>query len=157
MLLHPHPALPLSTAPYNMAQASHLVHHQISALEVVVTLCLTYTLCIFFLRLWMRRRLYGVDDLIALVATVSSFYIPGRALPAHVRDLALCFCVLRLTTFSQVLSIAQFATQYVALSNGLGRPSPYLATSPSLGTLNNVRHLSSWYSARPFAVGKTSC
>lgn len=35
--------------------------------------------------------------------------------------------------------MGQFAAQYVALSNGLGRTSEYLSTSPQLDVLNQVR------------------
>ena len=48
-------------------------------------------------------------------------------------------CRPRLTTFFQVLAIGQFATQYVALANGLGRSSTYLVTDPNLPALNKVR------------------
>jgi hypothetical protein len=39
------------------------------------------------------------------------------------------------------MALGQFATQYVALSNDLGRTSAYLATSPHLDTLNKVIQL----------------
>src|SRR5271156_475919 len=55
-----------------MASAPDPIHLRINALDVVVMLCLTYTLCIVFIRLWKRRRLYGLEDVIAYFATVRS-------------------------------------------------------------------------------------
>jgi hypothetical protein len=52
-----------------MASAPDPIHLQINALDVVVTLCLTYTLCIVFIRLWKWRRPYGLEDVIAYLAT----------------------------------------------------------------------------------------
>ena len=40
-------------------------------LNVLISLCLLYTLCIFFMRIWIRRRRYAWDDLAATIATVS--------------------------------------------------------------------------------------
>jgi hypothetical protein len=55
-----------------MALAADPIHLRINDLDAVVTLCLTYTLCIVFIWLWKRRRLYGLEDVIAYFATVRS-------------------------------------------------------------------------------------
>lgn len=43
---------------------------RVDVLKITVSLCLTYTLCIAFLRVWIRRNIFGIDDYVALVATV---------------------------------------------------------------------------------------
>jgi hypothetical protein len=42
------------------------------ALEAAITLCLTYTLCLFVVGIWMRwrSRTFGRDDVGTLIATV---------------------------------------------------------------------------------------
>ena len=50
-----------------------IARRRIDVLKITVSLCLTYTLCIAFLRVWIRRNLYGVDDYAFLGATVSCF------------------------------------------------------------------------------------
>ncbi|KAL8708852.1 MAG: hypothetical protein Q9220_006308 [cf. Caloplaca sp. 1 TL-2023] len=47
-----------------------IVRRRVDALKVVVSLCLCYTLCIAFVRVWIRRNIYGPDDWTALAATV---------------------------------------------------------------------------------------
>ena len=38
--------------------------------DVLISICLAYTLCIFGMRAWIRRASYRWDDLAALIATV---------------------------------------------------------------------------------------
>jgi hypothetical protein len=48
---------------------SHHIGH-VDALNLTVSLCLCYTLCIALVRLWIRRGAFGVDDLVVLAATL---------------------------------------------------------------------------------------
>jgi hypothetical protein len=52
--------------PYSTSQ--HIGH--VDALNLTVSLCLCYTICIALVRLWIRRGAFGVDDLVVLVTTV---------------------------------------------------------------------------------------
>lgn len=50
-----------------------VVRHRIGyadALKLTTSLCLTYTLLVAGLRTWVRRSIYGVDDIVVSVATV---------------------------------------------------------------------------------------
>lgn len=40
------------------------------ALNLVVSLCLIYTLCIACVRIWIRRGSYGTDDLVIAIGTI---------------------------------------------------------------------------------------
>lgn len=40
------------------------------AVNLTISLCLTYTLCIACVRLWIRKGSFGVDDIVIAVATV---------------------------------------------------------------------------------------
>ena len=125
-----------------MSSATDPARRRINALEVVISLCFTYALCIFGMRLWMRRNLYGLDDLIALIATVSSAQDDRPVFPPDRSNLWL-------TATFQVLAVAQYATQYLALAVGLGRSSQYLETDSKLSTLNNVGICRFWRLMKP--------
>ncbi|KAF2093215.1 hypothetical protein NA57DRAFT_48631, partial [Rhizodiscina lignyota] len=49
--------------------ASHHVGY-VDGLTFTISICLTYTLCVSAIRAWIRRRLYGWDDLVVAVSTV---------------------------------------------------------------------------------------
>lgn len=51
-------------------------HHigYVDGLNVAISLCLTYTLCVTLLRGWIRRRLYGWDDIVVAIATVRPMF-----------------------------------------------------------------------------------
>lgn len=59
-------------AAIDMPPVHSLERRRVEALKVAVSLCLCYTLCIAFLRVYIRRNLYILDDWIALGATVVS-------------------------------------------------------------------------------------
>ncbi|MCJ1231161.1 hypothetical protein MMC12_007837 [Toensbergia leucococca] len=138
-----------------MSSATDPARRRINALEVVISLCFTYALCIFGMRLWMRRNLYGLDDLIALIATVSSAQDDRPVFPPDRSNLWL-------TATFQVLAVAQYATQYLALAVGLGRSSQYLETDSKLSTLNNasfagvILFLLTLYASKCGAIALTS-
>jgi len=46
-------------------------------LNFVNSLCLTYVLCSAILRGWIRRGIYGIDDIIVAVATLASLAFAG--------------------------------------------------------------------------------
>lgn len=55
-----------------MAEA---VRHRVGygdALKLTTSLCLCYTILVAGLRTWVRRSIYGVDDIVITVATVIS-------------------------------------------------------------------------------------
>jgi hypothetical protein len=60
-----------ATAPHHTMSdsPSHHIGH-VDALNLTVSLCLCYTLCIALVRLWIRRGAFGVDDLVVLAATL---------------------------------------------------------------------------------------
>jgi len=41
-----------------------------NVVNLVVSLCLTYTLCIACVRVWIRKSAYGLDDVVVAVATL---------------------------------------------------------------------------------------
>lgn len=51
-------------------------------LNFVNSLCLTYVLCSAVLRAWIRRGIYGIDDIIVAVATVVSLAHAGSVYAA---------------------------------------------------------------------------
>jgi len=60
---------------------NHHVGH-VDALNLTVSLCLCYTICIALVRLWIRRGAFGVDDLVVLVATVVTLGHTGSSYAA---------------------------------------------------------------------------
>lgn len=52
---------------------SGVVQHvgYVDTLKVTTSICLTYTLLVSGVRIYLRNRQYGVDDLFVVVATVS--------------------------------------------------------------------------------------
>jgi len=41
-----------------------------NTLNLTISLCLTYTLCIACVRIWIRKTAYGIDDFVIAVATL---------------------------------------------------------------------------------------
>jgi len=70
------------------------------------SLCLAYTLCSAILRGWIRRDIYGVDDVVIAGATLTT--------------------------------LGFFATNYVALDHGAGRPWSYIAAGDDVMPFNQV-------------------
>lgn len=64
-----------------LASPSHHIGH-IDAVNLTVSLCLCYTLCIALVRLWIRRGAYGIDDLVVLVATLFTLGHTGSSYAA---------------------------------------------------------------------------
>lgn len=58
----------------------HIGH--VDALNLTVSLCLCYTLCIALVRLWIRRGAFGVDDLVILFATLVTLGHTGTSYAA---------------------------------------------------------------------------
>lgn len=58
----------------------HIGH--VDALNLTVSLCLCYTLCIALVRLWIRRGAFGVDDLVILFATLVTLGHTGSSYAA---------------------------------------------------------------------------
>ena len=48
--------------------SQHIGH--VDALNLTVSICLCYTLCIALTRFWIRRGVFGFDDLVVLAATL---------------------------------------------------------------------------------------
>ena len=61
-------------------QHQHVGH--VDAVNLTVSLCLCYTICIALVRLWLRRGAFGVDDLVVLVATVVTLSHTGSSYAA---------------------------------------------------------------------------
>ncbi|KAL8939076.1 MAG: hypothetical protein Q9216_003554 [Gyalolechia sp. 2 TL-2023] len=85
-----------------------LDRRRVEALKVAISLCLCYTLCIAFLRVYIRRKFYSWDDWIALAATV--------------------------------LSLGQYAAEYVAIGNGFGRPIDVILNGANLLAINKANY-----------------
>jgi hypothetical protein len=51
----------------------------VDALTLAVSLCLTYTLCIACVRIWIRKGQFGYDDLIVFVATITTLGHTGSS------------------------------------------------------------------------------
>ncbi|KAH6622426.1 hypothetical protein C7974DRAFT_222097 [Boeremia exigua] len=83
-------------------QIAHAPHHHgyNKSLEFTLSICLCYTLCMLSLRLYIRWRRLGVDDLIVLLATMNH-------LTCHI---------------SQALASIFFGCSYAAKDAGLARP-----------------------------------
>jgi hypothetical protein len=43
------------------------------SVNLTISLCLTYTLCISCVRIWIRKGAFGVDDIVIAIATLISF------------------------------------------------------------------------------------
>ena len=54
----------------------------VSALNLTVSLCLTYTLCIAGVRVRIRKGVFGVDDLVVLFATIATLGHTGSSYAA---------------------------------------------------------------------------
>lgn len=65
----------------NVAPVHDLPTRRVDALKVALSLCLCYTLLIAFVRVYIRRNLYGPDDWTAFGATVSP--IPSAKFNDH--------------------------------------------------------------------------
>ena len=54
-------------------------HHVgvVDGVNLTISLCLTYTLCISCVRAWIRKGAFGVDDIVVAAATVVSFVHTG--------------------------------------------------------------------------------
>jgi hypothetical protein len=48
--------------------SQHIGH--VDALNLTVSICLCYTLCIALTRFWIRRGVFGFDDVVVLAATL---------------------------------------------------------------------------------------
>ena len=60
--------------------SQHIGH--VDALNLTVSLCLCYTLCIALTRLWIRRGIFGVDDSVVLIATLVTLGHTGSSYAA---------------------------------------------------------------------------
>lgn len=60
--------------------SQHIGH--VDALNLTVSLCLCYTLCIALVRLWIRRGAFGVDDLVIVLATLVTLGHTGSSYAA---------------------------------------------------------------------------
>lgn len=54
----------------------------VRALNLTVSLCLTYTLCIACVRIWIRKGVFGVDDLTVFLATLATLGHTGSSYAA---------------------------------------------------------------------------
>lgn len=89
-------------------------------LNLAISLCLTYTLCIVLVRLWIRKGAFGTCFGFGLALANTAGY----------DDL-----VVLVTT---IFSLGHTAADYVALSDGLGKPWQELIAEGHLSALNNV-------------------
>lgn len=67
----------------------------VDAATLTVSLCLTYTICIACVRIFIRRGAYGVDDLVVLLATVLTLGHTGSSYAALVNGLGKPWSLLR--------------------------------------------------------------
>lgn len=59
----------------------------VDVVNLTVSLCLCYTLCIALVRLWIRRGAFGVDDLVVLFATLVTLGHTGSSYAALAKGL----------------------------------------------------------------------
>lgn len=67
----------------------------VDAATLAVSLCLTYTICIGCVRIWIRRGAYGFDDLVVLLATVITLGHTGSSYAALANGLGKPWSFLR--------------------------------------------------------------
>jgi hypothetical protein len=67
-----------------MSDTDTLSQHtgHVDALNLTVSLCLCYTLCIALTRLWIRRGAFGLDDVVVLIATLVTLGHTGTSYAA---------------------------------------------------------------------------
>jgi hypothetical protein len=83
----------------------------VDALTLAVSLCLTYTLCIACVRIWIRRGTFGYDDLIVLVATVTTLGHTGSSYVALANGLGLQWTSLQVNTNQDKLNAVSAFSQ----------------------------------------------
>jgi hypothetical protein len=127
----------------------HLGH--VDVLNLTVSLCLCYTICIALVRLWIRRGAFGIDDVVVLVATAVTLSHTGTSYIALADglgkpwnrhqdrqgsgELERCMCIAIYPRFKTMLSslqtlIAGVVTFITALYiSNFGAP-PFLAALP---------------------------
>lgn len=76
------------------------------SLKFTTSLCLTYTLGVALLRVWVRRGIFGTDDIVICVATV--------------------------------VCLGHFASNYLALAYGAGKPWSLIQQGGNIESLNSV-------------------
>ena len=74
------PALLLHHTMSDSPNQHHVGH--VDSVNLTVSLCLCYTICIALVRLWIRRGAFGVEDLVVLVATVVTLSHTGSSYAA---------------------------------------------------------------------------
>ena len=57
-------------------------HGFVDSLNLVVSLCLVYTICIACVRIWIRRGSYGTDDLVIAIGTLVTLCNSGTSYAA---------------------------------------------------------------------------
>ena len=67
-----------------MSDTDTLSQHinRVDALNLTVSICLCYTLCIALTRFWIRRGVFGFDDLVVLAATLVTLGHTGTSYAA---------------------------------------------------------------------------
>lgn len=93
----------------------------VEGLNLVISLCLTYTLCIVLVRLWIRRGAFG------------SYMTPFRI--SWLTSSGYDDIVVYVAT---LFTLGHTATDYVALVEGLGKPWQEISDSKQLSSLNAV-------------------
>ncbi len=70
-----------------MADAVQVKPHvgYVDTLKLAVSLCLTYTICIAAIRIWIRRKAFGIDDGVVFLATTITIGHTGTSWAA-IRD-----------------------------------------------------------------------
>lgn len=83
--------------PPHHAMSDSLNQHigYVDAATLTVSLCLTYTICIGCVRIWIRRGAYGVDDLVVLLAMVITLGHTGSSYAALANGLGKPWSFLR--------------------------------------------------------------
>ncbi|KAI7110142.1 hypothetical protein KC352_g36349 [Hortaea werneckii] len=79
------------------------------ALNLVVSLCLIYTLCIACVRIWIRRGSYGTDDLVIAIGTIITLCNSGANYAALANGLGTKWSSLRESKSLPDLNGASFA------------------------------------------------
>lgn len=123
----------------------HLAHHNgyNKGLELTLSVCLCYTLCVLGLRLYLRWRAFGPDDYVILLSTVR--FPSTRPLIPTISERQHLIC-----GYGQAFAFVFFGCSYASSAAGLGRLIEFLGsqqdTIDRLNALTLVSNMS-WFTA----------
>lgn len=94
-------------------------HHEgySDSLNLVVSLCLVYTLCIACVRVWIRRGAYGSDDIVIAIGTVITLCNSGASYAALAEGLGAKWATIR--TSNSLAALSGVCMDFAAFARAL--------------------------------------